>query len=184
MAEFINTGFILNGIQQPKGFHCDEIGQYPYIHIGKFVISYKTLYEITVNKDCPVTFIHPSGIQYRMDNHFVSDRMSNPKFTQWIWEPARFIGPLFHDSGYCFGGLWVSCDNGKNFRFEKMTRFQVDNLLAVMIKHDPYPGSYLSIAAIWLGVRAGGWTGWKKGDSRRPKLTNTIDITKPPIAFA
>ncbi len=167
-ARFINTGLVIAGIQQPEGYKIKDAGQVPYLHIGKFVLSYKSLYEFTL-REPNLTYIDSDGVWYRPDRHFITDRMSNPKITQCIWQESRFLGPLFHDSAYCHGGLWVSFDQGKTWKFHEMSRCEADNLLARMIIHDPYPGNYLSAGAIWAGVRLGGWLSWGKGDSRRER---------------
>lgn len=188
---FYNTGMMVDGVKQLKGFDCAELMQVPYISIGSYVLSYKTIYDVMINPLHPLTFVHPDGTHYRTDRHFQSDRMSNPKCTQWIWERTRFIGPIFHDSSYCFKGLWAAIpqvDSKGNitflpeFRFLEMTRKKADDLLAVMLKYDPTPASRLSIAAIWLGVRIGGWASWGRGDFRSPPETrNKLDSSKPAI---
>lgn len=192
-ARFINTGFIIDGIQQPRGFECIDKGQVPYLKIGKWVIAWKSIYEFKLNEEHPLTWIDTDGTHYRPDRHFITDRMSNPKFSQCIWQESRFLGPLFHDSEYCHGGLWyavpvVDADGMIKFmpeyKFLKTTRFMADCRLARMIRHDPYPGNYLSMAAIWAGVRLGGYFAWNKGDERRPKPKGKIDTSGLPIAFA
>ena len=195
---FYNTGMIVDGVKQLKGYECDQLMQVPYLTIGSWVLSYKAIYDFTLNPLHPLTFLHPAGVFIRPDRHFQTDRMSNPKCTQWIWERDRFLGAFFHDSTYCHGGLWMARgaswksvpeldETGTikflpKFEFQEMSRLEADNLLAVMIRHDPAPGSRLSAAAIWLGVRLGGWASWQKGDFRDPpEARNKIDTTKPAI---
>lgn len=176
---FINTGMVVDGIDQCEGFDI-----YPHHQDTYMLIFKKTIYEFQLNQKTPLTFIHPDGRMFQPDRHFFTDQGSVPRVLQTIVPKDRFVGFYLHDSAYRFKGLYVSCNGGQSYRFEEMLRVEVDELLKVMIKYDPYPGNVVLQYGILAGVRVGGWYGWGRGDERKPTPTNKIDDSKPPIAFA
>lgn len=174
-AGFINTG--ING--QPRGYELYEVRQARY-----FLVFLKAIYEFTLIKKTPLMYCSKSGILYQPDAHFETDQGSLPRVMQFFIQKDRFLGFLFHDSGYRFRGLWTSYNGGRSWQFVAMLRAEVDALLREMIECDPFPGSVVARWLVWSGVRIGGWIGWDKGDERRPRPRNKIDSDKPPIAFA
>jgi hypothetical protein len=74
-----------------------------------------------------------------------------------------------HDSGYAFGGFWIT---GKFTRYD---RKDIDDLLYEMVISE---GAWKSTAwAIWLAVRMfGGWY-WKKGDMKDFQSETQRDTT-------
>ena len=194
---FYNTGYLVDGVKQPKGWHSDPCGQVPYLKIFGWVVSYKAIYDVRMVREHPLTYVSNNGICYRTDRHFQSDGMSNPKATQIFWERLRFLGPIFHDSAYCFGTLWQSewevDKNGvliawPSFTEKEVTRKQADDLLFEMLENDPFPANAASSYAIWSAVRMSGWASWHAEDFRkRKKVTppkHKLDLTLPPPAIA
>jgi hypothetical protein len=74
---------------------------------------------------------------------------------------------MFHDSSYHEKGLWCSVDDGETWFFQKMTRGECDDFLCLTVEYDVNPGGFVNRNAIWLGVRAGGFMGYGRGDYRK-----------------
>ena len=111
----------------------------------------------------PLTFHHPDGRHIRPDNRFKMDFGSIPLLAQ-IMAPATFSpyrfrkSYTFHDSGYRHKGLWVYDADPARWEFRAMTRREIDDLMAVMIRAEG--GRLLQAGPVWLGVRLGGWWGY------------------------
>ena len=117
-----------------------------------------------------LTFHHPQGYKIRPDKKFKTDMGSVPLFLQSLipvlFAKDRWLREyIMHDSAYAHGGLWVALNGCEDYTFLKMQRPQVDDLLSLTIKAGG--GSCVSSGPIWLGVRAGGWASFKKGDLRK-----------------
>ena len=171
-AGFLNSGF--DGT--PRGFDLREIDIQ-----RTWLLWEKMIYEFTLNVRHPLTYVTEDGRFIQPDKHFQTDQGSLPPFIQpLICAKDRAIGFYIHDSAYTEGGMYVSRDEGKTYKFEEMLRENVDALLFEMCKHDPRPLNIAQRYAIWCGVRIGGGiAGYNKGDYRR-----RINRNHPPIAFA
>jgi len=115
-------------------------------------------------KDPALAFLCKGEYRVEPNRHYFTDMGSVGRLLGLAIPKDRYLlAFLLHDSGYTFGGFWI--DGG----FVKFTRKQVDDLLYYMILVDPVkPLSSalraLSAKTIWLGVRIGGASFWKKAD--------------------
>lgn len=167
MGRYLNTGMVVTGIQQPKGYDITEAELVPYLHIGPLVLNYKRLYDFKLRYPRSLTLVLDDGTMVRPDCHFKTDQMSSPRFSRFFWDKDRFITPYFHDSGYVHKGLWFSNDCGNTWKFRPMTRKEVDLALFNWLKYEPVPTNLTSRLAIYVAVRSGGWAGFGKGDYRK-----------------
>lgn len=178
---FLNIGMTINDIQQPLGYkdrfdHYDSWG----------LFWKKPIYEITIVMNHPLMYRDVNGKLWMTDKHFWTDFGSTPPPMQSIpgldRELHRFPY-LFHDNDYQEKGLWCSEDEGKTWKFVKLSRMQSDLLLYEMVKYDINPGGLCNRISIFAGVRLGGYFNYGKGDyaKKKIKMKNIIDNTKPPI---
>ena len=193
-AGFISTGMTVDGVKEPKGYN-DRFDHY----VTWCWFWVKEIHEVTTNQEHPLTFIHPDGSQWKCDRHYWCDFGSIPPPLQSIpsLDRSRHRFPyMFHDNSYQEKGLWkripeVDKDGNITFmpcwRFQPLTRFECDQLLAIMIQHDIMSTNAVARYSIFTGVRIGGAFAYGKGDwvKRQPKPpTSKIDMSRFPVALA
>jgi len=123
-----------------------------------------TLYEFSLSRSKPLTFIWEDGSCWQPDRHEITDMGSLPRLAQlWIPKDRYLLSWMCHDSGYLKGGLYVSPRRGRPYEFVKMPRKQIDDFMFEGIRSEG--GTWLQLEAIYWAVRAGGWINW--GDRRR-----------------
>lgn len=114
-------------------------------------------------------YVAEDGTWYQPNRSYESDWGSIPPALQPIIPKDRYLGFLFHDSGYMEEGLWVSNDKGATWTFKRMSQKEVDALLKEMVKHDPAPGPAWHKRIIYRMVRLFGGGSFGKGDLKNKK---------------
>lgn len=152
---WINTGMIVDGVEQPKGFDI-----YPIRVETRRLLPDRTIYRFELMPDTPLTFIHPDGRWMQPCKLFETDQGSVPWLMQ-RWIPKdRFIAFYLHDSSYLTAYAWTSFDHGETWGKQTLTRREADAILKIGTLLDPAPATERQARAIWLGVRLGGWAAW------------------------
>jgi hypothetical protein len=152
-AHFQNSG--LRG--QPRGYSL------AVHHYEKTILRRNTaIYEFRLDADTPLTFAGADGVLWRPDRYFLTDLGSVPKVLQIALPKDECLGYLFHDSAYAHGGLWCSF-LGSAWAFTKMDRSEADALLRAMVAAQ---WGWPKAAAVWAGVRLGGWASWSPSKHR------------------
>lgn len=159
---WINSGMEIGGIRQPKGFDIRDYRREYFVLFGRRLWCTKTIYLFELNELHPLTFIHPDGRWIQPGRRFPTDQGSVPRLCQLIVIKDRFLGFYLHDFGYEHGYVWVSWDCGKTWVKQYLTRRGHDELLDVSVRYDPAPAGVMERAAVWAGVRSGGWCAWNR----------------------
>lgn len=150
--------------------HFENIDGYSLeLHHYEGVIFKKAIYEYTANLLRPLTFVSWNNIEYRPDNHLLTNMASVPIVLQampGLSKDRHLLPCIFHDSAYCKGGLYVRTPTSNKFKFIPMERVEADDLLRLMCLFDLAPSPLMSWV-YWLGVRLGGRWSWKRGDWRK-----------------
>lgn len=135
------------------------------------------IYEFTLDRVNPLTYVDKDGGRWQPDRHMFSDRASVPNFAHSIIDPGCIERPgWLHDSGYEDEGLYYCPPNGSLFEFRSMSRNELDTLLRWMALADVPPDSKNDVTeseaqAVYLAVYAGGWVPWNShGPEHQKKM--------------
>jgi hypothetical protein len=141
-----------------RGYRLDKIRDDPYLKVFT-----KTIYEFTLDPILPLTFHATDGTRIQPDRHLAeTDKGSVPLSLQIFIPKDRFLFSfLMHDSGYKHGGLYVARKGSQEFKFEPMSRLDLDTWLKMMVGAEN--GNLVQRSAIYNGVRLGGWASWDHG---------------------
>ena len=123
----------------------------------------KQLYEFTNDARDPLTYEDTNGNLIRPDRHTTTDLGSVPRVLQarlpgWFAKDRWTAAYIYHDDAYSSGGWWFAVEGGWEFR--KIERKMADKYLRQMIRD--LGGSWGNAAAIYWGVRLGGFRAWDK----------------------
>ena len=132
---------------------------------------WKAIYDFQLDHTAPLTLVDNDEIRYRPESHYLTDMGSIPRFPpicQMLVPKDRFLAFYPHDSGYEFGGLYVNRPEWKRipvvdkagnltwdieFRFQKMTRREVDDILLMGMECDPIPAWRATMEIVYSQVR-------------------------------
>ena len=147
MAHFINT----------QGYKLDKIRNERYM-----LIFSKAIYEFNLDARAPLTFVLDTGVMLQPDKHLAETDMGSIPLSLQVFFPKDefLLSYIFHDSGYKHGGLYVRKVGDGGYRFEAMSREDIDGLLRMMIKAEG--GGAIKRAMIYNAVRLGGSKSFKK----------------------
>ena len=139
------------------GYRCDRLPIPPPPWWGSLWWAPKPLYEFTLAIRDPLTYVGADGREYQPDRRYQTDKGTIPRPLQVLMPSDLFERSfLLHDSGYAFGGLWITG------AFVVMTRAAVDALLREMILAEG--GTEVQAWMVYAAVRTFGFGGWRKGD--------------------
>jgi hypothetical protein len=136
-----------------------------------------TIYRFKLDEAAPLTYYCGSWF-WQPNRKYLTDMGSIPDGLQifpQLHKDRYLLSYMFHDCGYAFKGLH-SCERVDGcYKFTPLTRAQVDEMLFDMLQAEG--ATWLVRWTIYLGVRAGGWVGWGKGDRKKqfttPPATDT-----------
>jgi hypothetical protein len=128
-----------------------------------FLWYYKTYWEGTLSRQYPLMwFDKRTNLFYMPDRHMKrTDLGSIPVFVQAHIPPTQAPYAYYsHDAGYENGGMWVAEHLEGPWRFQKMSRAELDELcLSAMLEAGGF--SMCRRGTIWNTVRVAGGFCWK-----------------------
>jgi len=93
----------------------------------------KAIFQVNMNREKPLTFVHPDGRRFRTRLDFESDMGSTPYVTRLFFPKDRFLNSyFFHDDLWENGGLYVAQPGEETFEFVEMSRIEGNRLLRLM----------------------------------------------------
>lgn len=138
-----------------------ELTRPPQVKIFGLGFSFmpRAVFEFTLDKDCPLTYVDVDGTEYQSDRHFFNDGPSVPTIVHCLVEPERFLpAGYMHDSMYEHQEVYRRLSGESVFTAMKVNRSFADALLyrsSVAGGLTPEEGWVVKTA-----VRAAGWYPW------------------------
>lgn len=133
----------------------------------------KIVYRFKLDEVTPLTYYCGSWF-WQPNKKYLTDMGSIPVALQvfpQLHKDRYLLSYMFHDSGYAFKGLYSSGRHDGQFTFFPKTRAEIDEMLFDMLQAEG--ATWLVRWTIYLGVRAGGWVAFGKGDKRLTTPTAT-----------
>ncbi len=164
---------------KPYGEWINPDDGYDIVKNIKLSKWYRTIYNYQENPTSPLMFRDINGWDWRPSPKFTTDQGSVPAIINMFILKDRFLGFYLHDDAYRMHGLSVDRHDGYGWIFQKLSRIQIDDMLADMCRADPDKPWILICPAIWIGVRIGGWMAWDDDKDERDRFKATgKDILK------
>ena len=143
----------------------------------------KQLYIFQVSERTPVMFLQEDGTKImpgRPGEQYQTDFGSVPPVVQGVIRKEGVEYP-FHDFMYKHGFIWVKRPDGGMFEAIRVSRSCADRLLCTMSQcTKPSPRGLGKATAIWVSVRALGWTRFREFSGTLPAPFSETPEYDPP----